>query len=1222
MSLTISGGLTISGNLLFGAVTGPEIPPVVSPLYDPWEVPITFERKLDAATNTTGNREIAISGNGQYAIVSRVQGVPGKAYVFMNDGNRWRLMQELTPDTPTDGQNYSLYGRSVDISYDGSIAIVGDPQYQGGRPSMDGGVFVFTRTNTTWTQQQILLKTTPDYVSNFGTSISINSAGNRIIVGAPANNINVGSVHVFEYTDTWTETHTLAASNMGSDTNFGRKIKLSDDGTMILASLDSTGASGDQIRMFMFTDDWAETETFIAPTIPVDGNQSNDYGLYGIDISSDNLTFVVGAPGDHTAGLNLGAAYIYKYDTGGSAWLLHQTITYHGKLTSLDKFGESVAISADGKYLAVVMGGEPTRGSDPDMPSTSIYEFNTDNDIWEIKSTVQHGRRCSISDDGMVLGHTAIHNDVDFLFTEGLAPENLWRDNSEVGQHGVSLQYPGFNEGSRDIALSGNGHIMAITSDSTGDYGSYNQLVLNIYHKGFTPYGDKWTLKTTITVDNSYYTNNALTHVSYDGKYIVLSFTYYDNGDGLIRVYKQNSTSYAYTLLYTTPRSPNLGGPCRISDDGRTVFSLCSIDNQYNGRPASVYYSNDYVTWPLQQTITLPNNVRIYKTAQIMSGDGNTIVIGDESNDKFLIYYRTGSTWALEHEIVIPDQNYPASPAVCNSTSLSYDGNTLVISSLAFYKEIGDLDETSAIQIFNRSGGTWSSPITLYPPACPYTDTRYVNTNWNSTFGTGGVSVNNKGNLICASGLHSLDEPLDNTLFIYQYNPDNTSWELINHVFTRNMPDDTNYIAMSKNGLHCAYALNDSYYGESFDVIVASGVPRSNNLRCKVIKNPDLPVTHIGEYGFNRSIGISSDGQWLTAYSRPTWGSSAGSKMFIFKRSGNDWVEHQVITPRTNYDYKYSEAVYSDDGKYLTLSSYVTTPGYAYWIELYELISDTWTYIRDFQTCSIYGAGDVDYQPITKIDMVPDCSYMLIPDETDYTANLWARTGDTWAIHSSLSIDSAREIRNVALSSDALFAVVTHRTGPTGRPIIEVFSRVDTTWTPSHTLTRPNNDNAWVDEPGFGVQLRFSGDDSHLFVGDSSIKHNTPNTSNEYLSECSGGFHVYTRSANTWSFSQSIRPNISGSTSYSGKGVRYGGQLMVSSDMSRILLGSIYENTYDYTDPVTFAKYGSTWVDEHTLISQYSSTSHVCAMSKDGSTIATGNDNSVHVYYIDDTEPR
>jgi len=90
-----------------------------------------------------------------------------------------------------------------------------------------GSAYVFTRTGTTWTEQAKLTVSDSAWGDDFGNSVAI--AGETIIVvGASHDDTddgnNRGSAYVFTLTDTtWTEQAKLTASDGAASDHFGGK---------------------------------------------------------------------------------------------------------------------------------------------------------------------------------------------------------------------------------------------------------------------------------------------------------------------------------------------------------------------------------------------------------------------------------------------------------------------------------------------------------------------------------------------------------------------------------------------------------------------------------------------------------------------------------------------------------------------------------------------------------------------------------------------------------------------------------------------------------------------------------------------------------------------------------------------------------------------------------------------------------------------------------------
>lgn len=126
-----------------------------------------------------------------------------------------------------------------------------------------GAVYVFTRTDTAWTQQAYLKASNTDAGDNFGSAVSLSHTGDVLVVGAvneasTAVGINgnefdntnpAGAAYVFRRTGkAWTRHTYLKATNTDSGDSFGNAVTLSGDGETlaIAASTEGGNATGTQ----------------------------------------------------------------------------------------------------------------------------------------------------------------------------------------------------------------------------------------------------------------------------------------------------------------------------------------------------------------------------------------------------------------------------------------------------------------------------------------------------------------------------------------------------------------------------------------------------------------------------------------------------------------------------------------------------------------------------------------------------------------------------------------------------------------------------------------------------------------------------------------------------------------------------------------------------------------------------------------------------------------
>lgn len=231
--------------------------------------------------------------------------------------------------TASDGAAKSFFGKSVSIS--DSTVVVGAFFNVADGMSHKGAAYVFTNSESGWTQVAKL--TTSDGASDdhFGDSVSI--SGNTVVVGAPNSIVRgkyQGTAFVFMKSGSvWTRTAELNASDGATDSYFGKSVSISGNTVVV------TG--GGAVYVFTTLAAGGKTVTQSAKLTASDAVFTRDYGA---SVSISGNTVVVKASG---------AAYVFT--TSGSGW------TQTAKLTTSDGAGP-VSISGNtvvvGAYSATV----------------------------------------------------------------------------------------------------------------------------------------------------------------------------------------------------------------------------------------------------------------------------------------------------------------------------------------------------------------------------------------------------------------------------------------------------------------------------------------------------------------------------------------------------------------------------------------------------------------------------------------------------------------------------------------------------------------------------------------------------------------------------------------------------------------------------------------------------------------------------------------------------
>jgi len=215
----------------------------------------TLQQKLIASDGTAGDCfGFMVSLDGDTALIGADWdddngNNSGSAYVFTRTGTTWTQQAKLLPSD----------GAAEDDFSGGGVCLSGDTALIGAELDDDNGVdsgsaYVFTRTGTTWTQQAKLLAsdgTAGDQFSNWGLSLD----GDTALIATfydDDKGTNSGSTYVFTRTDTiWTQQQKLLASDGAAQDQFGVSVALDGDTALIGAwNDDDNGANSGSVYVF------------------------------------------------------------------------------------------------------------------------------------------------------------------------------------------------------------------------------------------------------------------------------------------------------------------------------------------------------------------------------------------------------------------------------------------------------------------------------------------------------------------------------------------------------------------------------------------------------------------------------------------------------------------------------------------------------------------------------------------------------------------------------------------------------------------------------------------------------------------------------------------------------------------------------------------------------------------------------------------------------------
>ncbi|MFY0673403.1 MAG: choice-of-anchor D domain-containing protein [Bacteroidia bacterium] len=292
---------------------------------------------------------ISISGNGTVlAIGARINdgGVTkaGHVRVFYYDGSSWNQL-----GSDIDGEsNYDYSGYSVSLSSDGTIIAIGAPTNDGNGGN-SGHVRVYKYSGSSWGQLggDINGEASGD---ESGTSISLNSDGTILAIGAPynsGNGSNSGHVRVYQYSSSsWSQLGGDIDGEASGDES-GRSVSLSSDGTLLAIGAtenNENGSGSGHVRVYKYSgNSWSQLGS------DIDGEASGDESGSSVSLSSDGTVLAIGAKLNDGNGSNSGHLRLYQYSS--SSWT--QLGSDIDGESSSDNSGSSVCLSSNASVLAI-----------------------------------------------------------------------------------------------------------------------------------------------------------------------------------------------------------------------------------------------------------------------------------------------------------------------------------------------------------------------------------------------------------------------------------------------------------------------------------------------------------------------------------------------------------------------------------------------------------------------------------------------------------------------------------------------------------------------------------------------------------------------------------------------------------------------------------------------------------------------------------------------------
>jgi len=336
---------------------------------DRWTTDLCSELEIDSdiifLDSDHLNKTIHITDEGELEEVPELQ----KAYpsiLFPELVREWtQIGQDIDGEAIGDNS-----GESVSINSAGNIVAIG-AEYNDGNGQMSGHVRVYENKGGNWTKigQDIDGEAIGDLS---GRSVSLNSDGTIVAIGAPRNGYQSGHVRVYQYqsiSDTWTKIG-QDIDGEAKDDQSGYSVSINSAGDIVAIGAVGNNENGDASGHVRVYENKGGTWTKIGQDI--DGKAERDFSGFSVSLNSNGNIVAIGSPNAENAN---GYVRVYQYQSALDTWAqIGQDIVSE----SIQGWtGTSVSLNSDGTILAT---GTPYTNSF--TGHVSIFEYQSSSETW------------------------------------------------------------------------------------------------------------------------------------------------------------------------------------------------------------------------------------------------------------------------------------------------------------------------------------------------------------------------------------------------------------------------------------------------------------------------------------------------------------------------------------------------------------------------------------------------------------------------------------------------------------------------------------------------------------------------------------------------------------------------------------------------------------------------------------------------------------------------
>jgi hypothetical protein len=328
-------------------------------------------------------------------------------YAYGAATHTWLKTVDLSSNDST--QDNSAFGQTVVLNTAGTRVIIGSPMTTDSRTEPtypnSGTVYTFDLNGTTWGSLRTI--TNNGYSEQFGSALAINNDGTRLLVGAPTYSTNLGIAYSYDlFNNNWVlNPIALLTPIFNTNSNYGTSVAINGAGSRCLIGEPNYLTRG-KVYCYDFSYNaaipcWGLKPPFTQNLIQysqadqdLSMNIANQQFGYSLTMDTAGVRCAIGAPGSN---------HVYLYDYAhGQGWALSADMSG----TVGERFGYSVKLNSAGTRLLV--------GAPGLLGPGQTYVYNYMNQGWvretPLLASAGSGRTLASNASGDRLATSAFNN--------------------------------------------------------------------------------------------------------------------------------------------------------------------------------------------------------------------------------------------------------------------------------------------------------------------------------------------------------------------------------------------------------------------------------------------------------------------------------------------------------------------------------------------------------------------------------------------------------------------------------------------------------------------------------------------------------------------------------------------------------------------------------------------------------------------------------------------